>query len=267
MRRTQFLAFAIIVPALWIAGPRWAGAASTSCAITAMDARAGIVTASEGARRRTFQFKVNDATLLRSLKVGQKVLADFTTGNVTLAAGQRPCCSILATSSPLSTPGTGIKTVTAQAALNPAVAALAVNPTIILPDLIPHVTPAAAVCSWDESQGQTCESECPPSTLNIPIGTKNISSRPLNGAVTIKLLAHPSSSLVKQWSVTNVPGAGQQTPGYVTHTFVFCHPPGVHYTSPPPPNYALMVETPAIEADKNNNGWLIHIDPGSPIGP
>jgi hypothetical protein len=265
MRRAQFLAFAIIVPALWIASATLAGAATKSCAITAIG-RAGVVTANDVATRRTFQFQASDA-VLKSLKVGQKVLADFTTGQVMLAAGQRPCCRILATSSPLSTPGTGVKTVTAQAALNPAVAELAVNPTIILPDLIPHVTPAAAICSWDESQGQTCESECPPATLNIPIGTKNISSRPLNGAVTIKLLAHPSSSLVKQWNVTSVPGSGQQTPGYFTHTFVFCHPPGVSYNTAPPPNYALMVETPALEADKDNNGWLIHIDAGSPIGP
>ena len=64
------------------------------CAITAFDAATGIVTAKELATGRVFRFEVKDATLLRSLKVGQKVFADFGSSKVRINSAQ-PCCNII----------------------------------------------------------------------------------------------------------------------------------------------------------------------------
>jgi hypothetical protein len=62
--------------------------------ITAIDARAGIVTASDAAGKRTIQFKVTDAALLKSLKVGQTVAADLGAQKVSINYSE-PCCNIV----------------------------------------------------------------------------------------------------------------------------------------------------------------------------
>jgi hypothetical protein len=277
MRRALFLAIAIfVVHALSVGGIPNANAATPCCGITAIDARTGIVTARDTVSQRTFQFKVPDARLLRTLRVGQKIFADFTARTVTLAANQRPCCSIIeagaaapAASSPLPAPGSGTKSVsTNYSVLSPDVATLAVRPQLYLPDLVPHAGSYLSVCTWNESEGETCESECPPVTLHIPLGTRNISNRPLTGPVTISVFDHPSGVKLHQWSATNVPGAGINTPGWYAKTIVRCHPPGqTTISDPPAPNRRLMVETEATEADQNNNATLVYLDPSAPLGP
>lgn len=148
------------------------------------------------------------------------------------------------------------------------VAAIPVRTQMYLPDLIPHAGSFASYCSWNESQGETCESQCPPLTVHIALGTRNISSRPLTGSVKVRVHSHPAGGLVKEWMVTDVPGAGTRMPGWFTKTIVRCHPPGqVTVSTPPPPNHNLVVETGASEADKNNNSRLIYVDPGSAFGP
>ena len=67
---------------------RVAQAGAPCCNITAIDARAGVVTAKDTATGRTAQLKVSDAKLLGSLKVGQAVNANFTTGSVTVPAAE-----------------------------------------------------------------------------------------------------------------------------------------------------------------------------------
>ena len=63
------------------------------CNVTAINAATGLVTA-QGAGIKSFQFRVRDAALLRTIKVGQSVYADFATGKVRLH-GAEPCCSIV----------------------------------------------------------------------------------------------------------------------------------------------------------------------------
>ena len=67
--------------------------AAEPVSITAIDAKSGMVSAREIATKRTFQFKVTDATLLKSLKVGQVVQADFKTQKVSVD-NLEPCCNI-----------------------------------------------------------------------------------------------------------------------------------------------------------------------------
>jgi Cu/Ag efflux protein CusF len=62
--------------------------------ITAIDARAGVVTARDATGKLTIQFKVTDAALLKSLKVGQKVQADVGAQKVSVGDSE-PCCNIL----------------------------------------------------------------------------------------------------------------------------------------------------------------------------
>lgn len=72
--------------------------------ITAIDARAGVVTARDAAGKITIRFKVTDAALLKSLKVGQKVQADIGTQRVSVD-GIAPCCAILAMQAGAQPPG------------------------------------------------------------------------------------------------------------------------------------------------------------------
>src|ERR1700674_4734818 len=64
------------------------------CAITAINASTGVVTAKVNANGNIFQFQVTNAALLNSLKVGQGVYANFTTNQVSLD-GSTVCCSIV----------------------------------------------------------------------------------------------------------------------------------------------------------------------------
>jgi Cu/Ag efflux protein CusF len=83
------------VLALVLFSPSNAIAAQPCCGITAIDARSGVITAKETATGRTFQFKLDDAALLGTVKVGQVVEADFKTMKVTVhPPGVSPCCAI-----------------------------------------------------------------------------------------------------------------------------------------------------------------------------
>jgi hypothetical protein len=64
------------------------------CGVTAIDQRSGVVTARENARGRTFQFTVTNAALLRTVRIGQEVYANFTTQQVSLD-GRKACCAIV----------------------------------------------------------------------------------------------------------------------------------------------------------------------------
>ncbi len=65
------------------------------CSITAIDTRIGVVTAQEISTGHSFRFEVKDRVILRGLRVGQKVWADFALGKVGLSAAA-PCCGIVA---------------------------------------------------------------------------------------------------------------------------------------------------------------------------
>ena len=91
-RQTQWTLLALgVLLAVTVFGAPNARAGDPCCAITAIDARGGMVTGKQTATGRTFQFKLSDAKLLGSLKVGQAVEAEFHTGKVTvLPAGVQP---------------------------------------------------------------------------------------------------------------------------------------------------------------------------------
>jgi hypothetical protein len=63
------------------------------CNITAIYTSTGVVTAKENATSRTFEFRVTNAALLKSLKVGQGVYANFRAKQVSLD-GKTACCQI-----------------------------------------------------------------------------------------------------------------------------------------------------------------------------
>lgn len=76
--------------------------ASPCCGIIAIDAATGLVTAKVTATGNTFQFKVTDARMLGSLRVGQGVYANFGARQVSLD-GLRPCCAITSGPTPAAT--------------------------------------------------------------------------------------------------------------------------------------------------------------------
>jgi hypothetical protein len=71
------------------------------CEITAIDARARLVTAKNLESGETFQFRVTDRRLLGSLKVGQSVYADQAAKKVGITPGD-PCCTIVAPAQPIN---------------------------------------------------------------------------------------------------------------------------------------------------------------------
>ena len=55
-----------------------------------------MVTAADKATKRTFQFTVTDAAVLKTLKTGQAIYGDFKTMKVSLNPdGLSPCCNIV----------------------------------------------------------------------------------------------------------------------------------------------------------------------------
>ena len=90
-----------------VAAARAAGQANPitpCCGITGVNAETGIIAARENATGRTFSFKVTDANLLKSLKSGQGVYANFATNQVSVD-NVTPCCSILSQAQPASATG------------------------------------------------------------------------------------------------------------------------------------------------------------------
>ena len=67
-------------------------AISPCCNITAI-AKGGLVTAKDTATGKTFQFQVSDQALMKSLRVGQQIYADFGTQKVSVD-GVAPCCNV-----------------------------------------------------------------------------------------------------------------------------------------------------------------------------
>jgi hypothetical protein len=70
------------------------------CTVTGIDNRTGMVTANNTATGQTFQFQLNKAATLKTMKIGQGVYADFGTKQVSVD-GATPCCSVLNLSVPL----------------------------------------------------------------------------------------------------------------------------------------------------------------------
>jgi Cu/Ag efflux protein CusF len=75
------------------------------CVITTIDAKTRRVTARDERVKRTLEFKVLDPMVLRQLKVGQRVFADFKIMKVSVRPdGRAPCCDIVFVSSPRPAP-------------------------------------------------------------------------------------------------------------------------------------------------------------------
>ena len=83
----------VIVSTVALASLPPAEAGVPCCSIVSI-ARSGMVTAKETATGKTFQFQANDQALAKTLRVGQKVYADFGTQQVAVAEGS-PCCGIV----------------------------------------------------------------------------------------------------------------------------------------------------------------------------
>ena len=81
MKRQE--AFAAIVLAMAFASFE-ARSAQPCCAVTSIDTRTGVVSAQDKASRRGFEFKLDNPVLLRKVKVGQAVDANFGSGKVTI---------------------------------------------------------------------------------------------------------------------------------------------------------------------------------------
>jgi hypothetical protein len=113
-------------------------AANPCCTITAVDSRTGLVTGKENASGRMFQFQAGNAGLLKLLRPGTPVYANFTAKQVSLD-GRNSCCQIVGVSAGAATDATPVAprtavpaTAAAPTAAKPAVqAAEALQPTAV----------------------------------------------------------------------------------------------------------------------------------------
>jgi hypothetical protein len=95
--RTCFLGLALAL--CLILAPAVLAQARPCCVITALDSRAATATAKEDGTSRTFVFKVTDAKLFATIRVGTPVYANFSTKQVSLD-GKSVCCQIIRTNTP-----------------------------------------------------------------------------------------------------------------------------------------------------------------------
>ena len=66
------------------------------CSIVRVDTMTSVVTARETATGYTFRFVVKTRRVLRALRIGQSIWADFTTSTVKLhPTDAKPCCGIM----------------------------------------------------------------------------------------------------------------------------------------------------------------------------
>lgn len=118
MPNWSFRAVPVAVVLLCVALPRAGGAQSRAgaetrqvapgvdsvpacCAIVRIDTVRAIVTARELGTGFTFAFEIRERRLLRGLRVGRPVWANFAARTVRLRAGdRRPCCTILPPGAP-----------------------------------------------------------------------------------------------------------------------------------------------------------------------
>ena len=105
------------------------------CTVTAVDSRTGLVTGKETATGRMFQFQAGNAALLKSLRPGTPVYANFTAKQVSLD-GRSSCCQIVSVSA-------GAATAVTPLAPRTAVPATAAAPTIAKPAVQAAETPQA----------------------------------------------------------------------------------------------------------------------------
>jgi hypothetical protein len=94
---------AVVLFLFAISLPLYAG--QPCCSITAVDSRTGLVTGKENATGRTFQFQAGNAALLKLLRPGTQVYANFTAKQVSLD-GRNSCCQIVSVSAGAATTAT-----------------------------------------------------------------------------------------------------------------------------------------------------------------
>lgn len=100
MRKMQFIPLAAALALLLGSA---ASAQNACCAVTAVSP-GGQITAAEVKGARKFQFRITQRSLMRSVRVGSPVYANFDNGQVSLD-GKRTCCTILRVSTTASAAG------------------------------------------------------------------------------------------------------------------------------------------------------------------
>lgn len=102
--------------------PDWIAEPKACCSVTAVQPAGGVVTARETASGRTFTFTARDRNLLRGMRVGQPVYANFDTRQVSLD-GKTFCCAIQKIWTAATQPAPGNRAAAERSPASPAGAA------------------------------------------------------------------------------------------------------------------------------------------------
>jgi hypothetical protein len=140
------------------------------------------------------------------------------------------------------------------------------------PDLIPSLGPnVAASCSYPPSE--SCQQACPPFTATGLLGVNNLTQYAVTGPILV-ILQDMSGNTVRTWTIDGLAGNGEAFPGEFKYPAQFSCPTSgtttvTGVTSPPTPNYVLLVKPPSgvTELQTNNNSAQIYIPPDATISP
>src|SRR5437660_9091560 len=148
-----------LLGSLHVLAPRTIAQEKTCCSITSIDKRNGLVSAKVDATGQAFQFRLSKGGGVGSLKIGERVYANFSTHQVSLD-GKSICCSIAAPE-PMSLGATQqAASVPPNSGANPACCAItSIN------------APARVVSAKENSTGQALEFAVPSS---IPLQTLHL---------------------------------------------------------------------------------------------
>ena len=100
------------------------------CSITAIQSRTGVVAGRVNANGSTFEFKVTNAALLTSLKVGRAIYVNFTTRQVSID-GRSACCTVSSGPTPAAAVASGRIGVAAAPPTPPAAPVTVSNPSLL----------------------------------------------------------------------------------------------------------------------------------------
>jgi hypothetical protein len=157
------------------------------------------------------------------------------------------------------------KTVTAQSSIFSATTLTALPaPGVLYPDLVPKSMSFVGSCDWNEAAGETCESKCPPTYVDLRFGTLNASNRALTGTGKVKVVAKASGQLLREYTFNGLASQAHFLPAAIRRQIVWCHT-GASVGPAPPPTHELIVETAANEVDKNNNKKDFHVGPNDQL--
>ena len=182
-------------------------AANPCCSVTGIDARTGVVLAKENATGRAFQFKASNASLLRELRLGAPVYANFNAKQVSLD-GRSACCAIIdaavaaSLAAPMSAQVAAVSAPPPAPAANASAAAVSAPATPVPAPTSPNVATSPSANAAPVVTRAAGAMEIPAAASERPVAkdkqqvAKNIESNSLAGALGLPQVSYGTPQML-----------------------------------------------------------------------